>query len=148
MTEDRSRLRNFMKKFTGTVRFGNDHFGAIIGYVDYVIGDRVISRDALIIFHQKSVPRTPQQNGVVERQNRILMEAARTMLIFSKAMMFLWAEAVATACYTQNHSLINTRHNKTPYKLVHDKKPDLTFSKSLVLFVTLQMTARILENYN
>ncbi|GKA71556.1 retrovirus-related pol polyprotein from transposon TNT 1-94 [Tanacetum coccineum] len=79
------------------------------------------------IFHQKSVPRTPQQNGVVERRNRTLVEAARTMLIFSKALMFLWAEAVATACYTQNRSLIHTRHNKTPYELVHDKKPDLTF---------------------
>ncbi|GJT79666.1 putative ribonuclease H-like domain-containing protein [Tanacetum coccineum] len=54
-------------------------------------------------------------------------EAARTMMIFSKAPMFLWAEAVATACYTQNRSLIHTRHNKTPYELVHDKKPDLTF---------------------
>ncbi|GJT56091.1 retrovirus-related pol polyprotein from transposon TNT 1-94 [Tanacetum coccineum] len=54
------------------------------------------------IFHQKSVPRTPQQNGVVERQNRTLVEATRTMLIFSKALIFLWAEAVSTACYTQN----------------------------------------------
>ncbi|GJV06785.1 retrovirus-related pol polyprotein from transposon TNT 1-94 [Tanacetum coccineum] len=44
MTGDRSRLRNFMKKFIGTVRFGNDHFGAIMGYGDYVIGDSVISR--------------------------------------------------------------------------------------------------------
>ncbi|GKC26115.1 integrase, catalytic region, zinc finger, CCHC-type containing protein [Tanacetum coccineum] len=79
------------------------------------------------IFHQKSVPRTPQQNGVVERRNHTLVEAARTMMIFSKAPMFLWAEAVATACYTQNRSLIHTRHNKTPYELVHDKKPDLTF---------------------
>ncbi|GJY25183.1 retrovirus-related pol polyprotein from transposon TNT 1-94 [Tanacetum coccineum] len=79
------------------------------------------------IFHQKSVPRTPQQNGIVERRNRTLVEAARTMLIFSKAPMFLWAEAVATACYTQNRSLIHTRHNKTSYELVHDKKPDLTF---------------------
>ncbi|GJU52471.1 putative ribonuclease H-like domain-containing protein [Tanacetum coccineum] len=79
------------------------------------------------IFHQKSVPRTPQQNGVVERRNRTLVEAARTMLIFSKAPMFLWAEVVATACYTQNRSLIHTRHNKPPYELVHDKKPDLTF---------------------
>ncbi|GKB14936.1 retrovirus-related pol polyprotein from transposon TNT 1-94 [Tanacetum coccineum] len=79
------------------------------------------------IFHQKTVPRTPQQNGVVERRNRTLVEAARTMLIFSKAPMFLWAEAVATACYTQNRSLIHTRHYKTPYELVHDKKPDLTF---------------------
>ncbi|GKA39313.1 retrovirus-related pol polyprotein from transposon TNT 1-94 [Tanacetum coccineum] len=79
------------------------------------------------IFHQKTVPRTPQQNGVVERRNQTLVEAARTMLIFSKAPMFLWAEAVATACYTQNHSLIHTRHDKTPYELVHNKKPDLTF---------------------
>ncbi|GJS95025.1 retrovirus-related pol polyprotein from transposon TNT 1-94 [Tanacetum coccineum] len=55
------------------------------------------------------------------------MEAARTMLIFSKALMFLWAAAVATACYTQNRSLIYTRHNKTPYELVHDKKLDLKF---------------------
>ncbi|GJS13769.1 retrovirus-related pol polyprotein from transposon TNT 1-94 [Tanacetum coccineum] len=70
------------------------------------------------IFHQKSVPRTPQQNGVVERQNQTLVEAARTMLIFSKASVFLWAEAVATACYTQNRSLIHTRHNKTPYELL------------------------------
>ncbi|GKE55702.1 retrovirus-related pol polyprotein from transposon TNT 1-94, partial [Tanacetum coccineum] len=79
------------------------------------------------IFHQKSVPRTPQQNGVVERHNHTLMEAALTMLIFSKALMFLWAEAVATACYTQNRSLIHTPHNKTPYELMHDKKPDLIF---------------------
>ncbi|GKA79002.1 retrovirus-related pol polyprotein from transposon TNT 1-94 [Tanacetum coccineum] len=70
--------------------------------------------------------RTLQQNDVVERRNHTLVEAARTMLIFSKASMFLWAEAVATACYTQNQSLIHTRHNKTPYELVHDKKPDLT----------------------
>nr|GEZ35216.1 integrase, catalytic region, zinc finger, CCHC-type, peptidase aspartic, catalytic [Tanacetum cinerariifolium] len=79
------------------------------------------------IFHQKTVPRTPQQNGVVERRNRTLVEAAWTMLIFSKALMFLLAEAVATACYTQNRSLIHTRHHKTPYELVHNKKPDLTF---------------------
>ncbi|GJY66856.1 retrovirus-related pol polyprotein from transposon TNT 1-94 [Tanacetum coccineum] len=79
------------------------------------------------IFHQKTAPRTPQQNGVVERRNCSLVEAARTMLIFSKAPMFLWAEAVATACYTKNRSLVHTLHNKTPYELVHDKKYDLTF---------------------
>ncbi|GJZ38521.1 retrovirus-related pol polyprotein from transposon TNT 1-94 [Tanacetum coccineum] len=83
--------------------------------------------ESIGISHQKSVPRTLQQNGVVERRNHTLVEAARTMLIFSKALMFLWAEAIATACYTQNRSLIHTRHNKTPYELVHDKKPDLIF---------------------
>ncbi|GJT85149.1 putative ribonuclease H-like domain-containing protein [Tanacetum coccineum] len=61
------------------------------------------------IFHQKTVLRTPQQNGVVERRNRTLVEAARTMQIFSKAPMFLWREAVATAvfgalCYPTNDS--------------------------------------------
>ncbi|GKF72108.1 retrovirus-related pol polyprotein from transposon TNT 1-94 [Tanacetum coccineum] len=49
------------------------------------------------------------------------------MLIFSKVLMFLWAEVVATACYTQNRSLIHTHHDKTPYELAHNKKPDLTF---------------------
>ncbi|GJW19517.1 hypothetical protein Tco_0026953 [Tanacetum coccineum] len=44
MTENRSKLMNFVEKFIGTVRFGNDHFGAIMGYGDYVIGDSVISR--------------------------------------------------------------------------------------------------------
>nr|GEV49894.1 integrase, catalytic region, zinc finger, CCHC-type, peptidase aspartic, catalytic [Tanacetum cinerariifolium] len=45
MTKNRSRFKNFMKKFIGTVRFGNDHFVAIMGYEDYMIGDNVISRD-------------------------------------------------------------------------------------------------------
>ncbi|GJY18166.1 retrovirus-related pol polyprotein from transposon TNT 1-94, partial [Tanacetum coccineum] len=79
------------------------------------------------ITHEKTIPRTPPQNGIVERRNHTFVEAARTMLIFSKAPLFLWAEAVATACYTQNRSLIHTLHNKTPYELVHDKKSDLSF---------------------
>ncbi|GJW88623.1 retrovirus-related pol polyprotein from transposon TNT 1-94, partial [Tanacetum coccineum] len=58
------------------------------------------------ILHQTSVARTPQQNGIVERRNRTLVEAARTILIFAKAPLFLWAEAINTACYTQNRSLI------------------------------------------
>ncbi|GJU20414.1 retrovirus-related pol polyprotein from transposon TNT 1-94, partial [Tanacetum coccineum] len=49
------------------------------------------------ISHETSVARSPQQNGVVERRNRTLIEAARTMLIYAKAPLFLWAEAVATA---------------------------------------------------
>ncbi|GKD11911.1 retrovirus-related pol polyprotein from transposon TNT 1-94 [Tanacetum coccineum] len=49
------------------------------------------------------------------------------MLIYAKAPLFLWAEAVATACYTQNRSIIRLRHGKTPYELLHDKPPDLSF---------------------
>ncbi|GKC09526.1 retrovirus-related pol polyprotein from transposon TNT 1-94 [Tanacetum coccineum] len=168
MTENRSRLKNFVKKFIGIVKFRNDHFGAIMGFGDYVIGDSMISKVYYVeglghnlffvrkfcdsghevafrkhsydeflphllvvqslqeqimvmassfkplelcvgIFHQKSVPRTPQQNGVVERWNCTLVEAARTMLIFSKAPVFLWVEVVATAffgalCYPTNDS--------------------------------------------
>ncbi|GKC08587.1 retrovirus-related pol polyprotein from transposon TNT 1-94 [Tanacetum coccineum] len=79
------------------------------------------------ISHETSVAHSPQQNGVVEIRNRTLIEAARTMLIYAKALLFLWTEAVATACYTQNRSIIRLRHGKTPYDLLHDKLPDLSF---------------------
>ncbi|GJS03107.1 retrovirus-related pol polyprotein from transposon TNT 1-94 [Tanacetum coccineum] len=71
------------------------------------------------ISHETYVARSPQQNGVVERRNRTLIEAARTMLSY--------AEAVAIACYTQNRSIIRFCHGKTPYELLHDKPPDLSF---------------------
>ncbi|GJU92695.1 retrovirus-related pol polyprotein from transposon TNT 1-94 [Tanacetum coccineum] len=119
-------VTNFLKQIqvglNKTVRFIRTDNGT--EFVNQVMSEYY---EGVGIFHQKFVPRTPQQNGVVERRNRTLVEAARTMMIFSKAPMFLWAEAIATACYTQNRSLIHTRHNKTPYELVHDKKPDLTF---------------------
>ncbi|GJZ20515.1 retrovirus-related pol polyprotein from transposon TNT 1-94 [Tanacetum coccineum] len=83
--------------------------------------------DSVGISHQASSVRTPQQNGVVERRNRTLVEAARTMLIFSRAPLFLWAEAIATACYTQNRSIIHRRFNKTPYELINGRKPDISF---------------------
>nr|GFC24260.1 hypothetical protein [Tanacetum cinerariifolium] len=79
------------------------------------------------ISHETSVARSPQQNGVFERRNRTLIEAARTMLIYAQDPLFLWAEAMATACFTQNHSIIRLRHRKTPYELLHNKLPDLSF---------------------
>ncbi|GJS68143.1 integrase, catalytic region, zinc finger, CCHC-type containing protein [Tanacetum coccineum] len=212
MTGNHSRLRNFMKKIIETVIFENDHFGAIMGYGDYVISDNLevafrkhscyvrdvngvellngshgsnlytisvedvmksspicllskasknkswllhrrlnhlnfgtindLARKDLVrglpmlkfkknhlcsayngtefvnqvltefyesvgIFHQKSVLRTPQQNGVVKTRNHTLVEASWTMLIFSNSPMFLWAEDVVTAffgalCYPTN----------------------------------------------
>nr|GEU44048.1 hypothetical protein [Tanacetum cinerariifolium] len=79
------------------------------------------------ISHETSVARSPYQNGVVERRNRTLIEATRTMLIYAQASLFLWAEAVATACYTQNGSIIRLHHGNTPYELLHNKLPDLSF---------------------
>ncbi|GJY02734.1 retrovirus-related pol polyprotein from transposon TNT 1-94 [Tanacetum coccineum] len=283
MMGDRSRLRNFMKNFIGTVRFKNDQFGGIMGYGYYVIGDSVIFREDMMksspicllskasknkswlwhcrlnhlnfgtindlarkdlvrglprlkfkkdhlcsacqlgkskkhthkpkientnleilntlhidlcgpmrvqtinekkyilvivdyyswftwvkflrskdetpedlteyyervgIFHQQIVLRTPQQNDVVERWNHTLVEAARTMLIFSKALMFLWAEAVATTRYTQNQSLIHTHHIKTSYELVHDKTPDLTLFRVFGALCYLINDREDLGNYN
>ncbi|GKE76914.1 retrovirus-related pol polyprotein from transposon TNT 1-94, partial [Tanacetum coccineum] len=79
------------------------------------------------ISHETSVARSPWKNGIFKRRNRTLIEAARTMLIYAKALLFLWAEAVFTACYTQNCSIVRLRHGKTPYELLHDKPPDLSF---------------------
>ncbi|GJV84039.1 retrovirus-related pol polyprotein from transposon TNT 1-94 [Tanacetum coccineum] len=70
------------------------------------------------IEHQTSTPRTPEQNGVVERRNRTLVEAARTMLSASKLPLSFWAEAVATACYTQNRSIIISTHDRRAYHII------------------------------
>nr|GEV20612.1 putative ribonuclease H-like domain-containing protein [Tanacetum cinerariifolium] len=68
-----------------------------------------------------SVARTPQQNGVAERKNRTLIDAARTMLADSLLPTTFWAEAVNTACYVQNRVLVTKPHNKTPYELLIGK---------------------------
>ncbi|GJS09869.1 retrovirus-related pol polyprotein from transposon TNT 1-94 [Tanacetum coccineum] len=222
MTGDRSLLKNFIEKFMGTVRFGNDNFAAITGYdleVDFrsnlytiSISDMAASSpvclmskatstkswlwhqillhlnfgtindltrldlvdglpkfkygkdhlcsiferitklellhmdlcgpirirtdngtefknatlnahyEKLGIMQQFSIARTPQQNGVVERRNRTFVEAARTMLIFSKLPEFLWAEAVATACCFR----IYNRRTKMIMETIHVKFDELT----------------------
>ncbi|GJU33344.1 retrovirus-related pol polyprotein from transposon TNT 1-94 [Tanacetum coccineum] len=201
-----SLLKNFIEKFMGTIRFGNDNFAAITGYSlghnlfsvgqfcdgDLVVAFRsktcyVLEGDDLLtgghstsnFWHTKRITRLDlvdglpkfkygkdhlcsacergksnkssnplklvpsnhsklellhmdlcgpmRQNGVVERCNRTLVEAARTMLIFSKLPEFLWAEAVATACFTQNRSIIHTRYNKTPYELLRGRKPNIAY---------------------
>ncbi|GJV75814.1 putative ribonuclease H-like domain-containing protein [Tanacetum coccineum] len=77
-------------------------------------GEKGIKRDY-------SNPRTPQQNGVAERKNRTLIEAARTMLADSKLPTMFWTEAVSTACYVLNRVSITNPHNKTPYELISGK---------------------------
>nr|GEU47014.1 retrovirus-related Pol polyprotein from transposon TNT 1-94 [Tanacetum cinerariifolium] len=223
---DRSRLMKFVKKFIGTVRFENDHFGAIMGYGDYVIGDSVISMvyyveglghnlfsfgqlcdaDPEVAFKKHScyvrdtdgveLIKGSRGSNLYTISVEDMMKSSLICLLSkaSKNKSWLWhqrlnhlnfstindlarkylvrglprlkfekdhlcfacqlgkrkkhthkpktentnlevlntfhidlCEAMATACYTQNRSLIHTRHNKTPYELVHNKKPDLTF---------------------
>nr|GEX20028.1 ribonuclease H-like domain-containing protein [Tanacetum cinerariifolium] len=73
--------------------------------------------------------RTPQQNGVAERRNRTLIEAARTMLANAKLLVTFWAEAVNNACYVQNRVLVNKSQNKTPYELFNGRSPAIGFLK-------------------
>ncbi|GJW58810.1 retrovirus-related pol polyprotein from transposon TNT 1-94 [Tanacetum coccineum] len=156
-----SLLCNFVEKYLGTVRFGNDQFALILGYGDLVQGNITINRVdsrrrpqsqsplTLVISvrtdkgtefltktlhaffkeegieHHPFTPRTPEQNGIVERQNHTLVEAARTMLSTSKLPLFFWAEAIATTCYTQNRSIIIPTHEKTVYHIINDKKPSI-----------------------
>ncbi|GJT67883.1 putative ribonuclease H-like domain-containing protein [Tanacetum coccineum] len=92
------------------------------------------------IKREYSVARTPQQNGVAERKNRTLIEAARTMLADSKLPTTFWAEAVSTACYVQNRVLIVKPHNKTPYELFRGFKPVIGFMKPFGCHVTILNT--------
>ncbi|GJS96498.1 retrovirus-related pol polyprotein from transposon TNT 1-94 [Tanacetum coccineum] len=64
-------------------------------------------------------------NGVVERRNRTLVKAARTMLSASKLPLFFWAVAITTACYTRNISIIILTHEKTAYQIINDRKPSI-----------------------
>ncbi|GJS11413.1 putative ribonuclease H-like domain-containing protein [Tanacetum coccineum] len=87
-----------------------------------------------------SVARTPQQNGVAERKNRTLIEAARTMLADSKLPTTFWAEAVNTACYVQNRVLVIKPHNKTPYELFNGRPPIISFMRPFGCPVTILNT--------
>ncbi|GJS44522.1 ribonuclease H-like domain-containing protein [Tanacetum coccineum] len=87
-----------------------------------------------------SVARTPQQNGVAERKNMTLIEAARTMLADSLLPTTFWAEAVSTACYVQNRVLVTKPHNKTPYELLHGRPPSISFMRPFGCPVTILNT--------
>ena len=78
------------------------------------------------IFHNFSAPRTPQQNGVVERKNRSLVELARTMLSDSSLPKYFWADAVSTACYVSNRVIIRPILKKTPYEIYKGRKPNIS----------------------
>nr|GFA96976.1 integrase, catalytic region, zinc finger, CCHC-type, peptidase aspartic, catalytic [Tanacetum cinerariifolium] len=155
MTEDRSQLINFVQKFLGTVKFGNDHVAKIMGYGDYQIGNVTISQASKTkswIWHRrlsrlnfgainhlarqglvrglsklkfekdhlcsacamgKSTKKTHKPKSKDTNQEKLYLlhmdlcgPMPRTMLIYAQAPLFLWAEAVETACFTQNRSII------------------------------------------
>ncbi|GJZ06941.1 putative ribonuclease H-like domain-containing protein [Tanacetum coccineum] len=87
-----------------------------------------------------SVARTPHQNGVAERKNRTLIEAARTMLADLKFPTTLWAEAINIACYVHNRVLVIKLHNKTPYEFFLGRKPALSFMRPFECPVTILNT--------
>nr|GEY23645.1 hypothetical protein [Tanacetum cinerariifolium] len=91
--------------------------------------------------------RTPQQNGVAERRNRTLIEAARTMLADAKLLVTFWAEAVNTACYIQNKVLVNKSQNKTPYELFNGKTPAIGFLKPFGCHVMILNTLDNLRKF-
>ena len=83
------------------------------------------------INHKFSAPRIPQQNGAVERKNRIFQEMARTMLNKNNLPKRFWAEAVNTSCYVLNRILLRPILKKTPYELWKNKKPNISYFKIL-----------------
>nr|GEU69268.1 hypothetical protein [Tanacetum cinerariifolium] len=87
-----------------------------------------------------SVARTPQQNGIAERKNKTLIEAARTMLTDSLLPIPFWAKAVNTACYVQNWALVTKPHNKTPYELLLGRTPIIGFMRPFGCPVTILNT--------
>ncbi|GJS18848.1 putative ribonuclease H-like domain-containing protein [Tanacetum coccineum] len=92
------------------------------------------------IKREYSNARTPQQNGVAERKNRTLIEAARTMLADSFLPNTFWAEAVSTACYVLNRVLVTKPHNKTPYELLTGKTPIISYIRPFGCHVTILNT--------
>ncbi|GJX98989.1 putative ribonuclease H-like domain-containing protein [Tanacetum coccineum] len=100
------------------------------------------------IKREYSVARTPQQNGIAERRNRTLIEAARTMLANSKLPTTFWAEAVSTACYVQNRVLVVKPHNKIPYELFRGFKPAPSFIRPFGCHVTILNTLDSLGKFD
>nr|GEV76067.1 hypothetical protein [Tanacetum cinerariifolium] len=142
----KSKLVNSVTKPLHTLHM--DLFGSTsvssISYKWYcLVATDDFSRDQKIV----SNARTPQQNGIAERRNRTLIEAARTMLADAKLPVTFWAEAVNTACYVQNRVLVNKSHNKTPYELFNGRSPAIGFLKPFGCHVMILNTLDNLRKF-
>ncbi|GJY40085.1 retrovirus-related pol polyprotein from transposon TNT 1-94, partial [Tanacetum coccineum] len=136
------------KLFCGTIRFGNDNIAKIMGYGDYQMGNVAISRVYYMeglghnLFSVRQFCDSDLEDEVPEfvikflkmiqvhlnaTVHNIRTDNGTEFVIQTLRAYYEEAEAVATACYTQNRSLIQKRHNKTPYELLYDRKPDLFY---------------------
>ncbi|GJX28023.1 putative ribonuclease H-like domain-containing protein [Tanacetum coccineum] len=129
MTGNKAYLADYQDINGGPVAFG--------GSKGYITGKGKIKTG---IKREYSNARTPQQNGVAERKNRTLIEAARTMLADSFLPNTFWAEAVSTACYVLNRVLVTKPQNKTPYELVTGKIPIISYIRPFGCHVTILNT--------
>jgi len=79
------------------------------------------------IRHERTVPKTPEQNGVVERMNRILVETVQSMLIEAKHPHSFWAKALSTAVYLRNRSPTKLLESMTPFEAWNEEKPTVDY---------------------
>ncbi|GKD56946.1 ribonuclease H-like domain-containing protein [Tanacetum coccineum] len=143
LTSTKSETSGILKKFITEVENQLNHKVKVIRSdngtefknreMDEFCGQKGIKREY-------SVARTPQQNGVAERKNRTLIEAARTMLADLLLPTVFWAEAVNTACYVLNRVLVTKPHNKTPYELIIGRAPSISFMRPFGCPVTILNT--------
>jgi transposase InsO family protein len=83
------------------------------------------------IKHEFSSPYTPQQNGVMERKNRTLLDITRTILDGYKTLDWFWVEAINTACYSINQLYLHRILKKTSYELLNGKTPNVSYFRVL-----------------
>ncbi|GJS99266.1 retrovirus-related pol polyprotein from transposon TNT 1-94 [Tanacetum coccineum] len=108
-------IEKYSKESGPKVVFGDNFLGDTEGYGSVNCNGITYTKIAYGISLNFSSPFAPEQNGVVERRNKTLIEAAKTMLNSANLLKHFWGEVVNTACYTQNRSIIVKRHGKTAY---------------------------------
>nr|GFA23162.1 integrase, catalytic region, zinc finger, CCHC-type, peptidase aspartic, catalytic [Tanacetum cinerariifolium] len=128
MTGDRSQLINFVQKFLGMVKFGNDHVAKIMGYRDYQNGNGLVPGLPKLKFEKGHLCSACAMGKSTKKTHKPKSEDTNQEKLYLLHIdLYGPMQAVATACFTQNRSIIRLRHGKTPYELMHGKQPDLSF---------------------
>nr|GEV86324.1 retrovirus-related Pol polyprotein from transposon TNT 1-94 [Tanacetum cinerariifolium] len=156
MTGNLKLLINFVEKFLGTACPRG--LQAQVRVIRTDKGTQILNQTlhayfaAEGILHQTSVARTPKQNGVVERQNRTLVEAARTMLSAAKVPLFFWAEAIATACLLKTVLYLSPdtqcQENVTQADKTVTTPNELDFLFSPMFDVLLNGSSKVVSKYS